>query len=104
MLSASVMTLVDTFFVSRLGTWALAGVGLGGIVSFSVVCFPLGSLASIKILASQSVGAGRLDNVGRYLGAGLGLAGVMSTLAFALAAARSSAENRAVDVAEVLDK
>jgi MATE family multidrug resistance protein len=85
MLSASVMTLVDTFFVSRLGTWALAGVGLGGIVSFAIVCFPIGSLGAVKILASQSVGAGRPENIGRYLGAGLALAGIMTGLAFVLA-------------------
>ncbi len=85
MLSVSVMTLVDTFFVSQLGTWALAGVGLGGIVSFSVVCFPLGSLSAVKILASQSVGAGRLDNVQKYLGAGLVLAAIMTAAAFAAA-------------------
>lgn len=85
MLSASVMTLVDTFFVSRLGTWALAGVGLGGIVSFSIVCFPLGSLGAVKILASQAVGAGRGENVGRYLGAGLALASIMTAVAFAVA-------------------
>ena len=29
MLSASLMTLVDTLMVSTLGSWALAGVGLG---------------------------------------------------------------------------
>jgi MATE family multidrug resistance protein len=85
MLSASVMTLVDTLFVSTLGTWALAGVGLGGICTFIIVCFPLGSLGAVKILTSQSVGAGRLGNVQTYLGAGLALAVVMGVAAIAVA-------------------
>jgi len=89
MLSASVMTLIDTLFVSRLGTWALAGVGLGGMVSFSIVCFPIGSLGAVKILASQAVGAGRTERVQRYLGAGLVLAVLMTAVCATLAIAAS---------------
>lgn len=74
MVSASLMTLVDTLMVSTLGSWALAGVGLGGIVSFILVCFPMGVLGGVRILASQSVGAGRPGNVKYFLGAGLALA------------------------------
>ena len=71
MLSASLMTLVDTLMVSRLGTWALAGVGLGGVVGFILVCFPMGVLGGVKILASQSIGAGRPEQVKTFLGADL---------------------------------
>ena len=35
MLSYAVMTLADTLFVGRLGTQALAGVGLGAMASFT---------------------------------------------------------------------
>jgi len=52
MLSASAMTLVDTRMVSRLGSWALAGVGLGGITSFILICLPMGILGGVKILSS----------------------------------------------------
>ncbi len=85
MLSASVMSVVDTLFVSQLGTWALSGVGLGGIVSFTIVCFPIGSLSAVKILASQAVGAGRSDRVQHYLGAGLVLAAAMAAVAIGVA-------------------
>ena len=83
MLSASVMTLVDTLMVSRLGSWALAGVGLGGITSFILICMPIGILGGVKILASQAVGAGSHGSVKTYLGAGLVLAGVMGLVACA---------------------
>ena len=38
-LSYSVMTLVDTLFVARLGKASLAGVGLGGVAAFTLLCF-----------------------------------------------------------------
>lgn len=81
MLSASVMTLVDTLMVSRLGPWALAGVGLGGITSFILICLPIGVLGGVKILAAQAVGAGGHGTVKTYLGAGLALAFVMAAVA-----------------------
>lgn len=87
MLSVSVMTLVDTLMVSRLGSYALAGVGLGGIVNFIVICFPMGLLTGVKILISQSVGANQRDSVRAYLGAGIWLAVVMAALATPLALA-----------------
>jgi MATE family multidrug resistance protein len=79
MLSMSMMTLVDTLMVSTLGSGALAGVGLGGVIQFILVCFPMGVLGGVKILASQSLGAGRAGNVRVILGAGLLLAVVMAT-------------------------
>ena len=87
MLSVSVMTLVDTLMVSRLGSYALAGVGRGGIVNFIVICFPMGLLTGVKILISQSVGANQRDSVQAYLGAGIWLAVVMAALATPLALA-----------------
>ncbi len=87
MLSASVMTLVDTLMVSRLGSYALAGVGLGGIINFIVICFPIGLLGGVKILISQSVGAGQRDSVQAYLGSGIWLAIVMAALATPIALA-----------------
>jgi len=81
MLSASMMTLVDTLMVSRLGSYALAGVGLGGVVNFIVICFPIGLLGGVKILISQAVGANQRDSVQAYLGSGIGLAIAMAALA-----------------------
>jgi MATE family multidrug resistance protein len=59
MLSYSAMTLVDTIFVGRLGPAALAGVGMGGVVSFALVVFSIGLLRGVKVLVSQAVGSGR---------------------------------------------
>jgi MATE family, multidrug efflux pump len=73
MLSYSVMTLVDTLFVGRLGASALAGVSVGGVAFFTLLCFGFGLLRSVKVLVSQAVGAGERD-VLRFLGAGLVLA------------------------------
>jgi MATE family multidrug resistance protein len=68
-LSYSVMTLVDTLFVARIGPAALAGVGLGGVIAFTLLCFPIGLLRGVKVLVSQAVGAG--EDSGNYLMAGL---------------------------------
>ena len=85
MLSMSMMTLVDTLMVSRLGSAALSGVGLGGITSFILVCFPIGMLGGVKILASQAFGAGREDATSAFLGAGLSLAAGFAAISFASA-------------------
>lgn len=92
MLSYAVMTLVDTLFVGRLGPSALAGVGLGGMAAFTLLCGSFGLLRGIKVLVSQSLGAGRRDRAEAYLGAGLVLAAILGVatlvagqlLAFAL--------------------
>jgi MATE family multidrug resistance protein len=69
MLSYSTMTLVDTLFVGRLGSAALAGVGLGGISTWALICFSLGLLRGAKVLVSQAVGAGKREEIGMVLGA-----------------------------------
>jgi len=66
MLSYSVMTLVDTLVVGRIGPAALAGVGLGGTVAFALVCFWFGLLRGTKTLVAQAIGAGRRDLVNAY--------------------------------------
>ncbi|MBW2529212.1 MAG: polysaccharide biosynthesis C-terminal domain-containing protein, partial [Deltaproteobacteria bacterium] len=80
MLSYSLMTLVDTLLVARLGASALAGVSVGGVVAFTLLCFGWGLLRSVKVLVSQAVGAGKHGRVPAIVGAGLLLA-----LAFGLA-------------------
>jgi len=84
-LSFSAMTLASTAFVARLGADALAGVGLGAIVAFGLVCFGTGLIRGTKTLVSQAVGAGRRDRIDDFLGAGLGV-GLGFGLAAALAA------------------
>jgi MATE family multidrug resistance protein len=71
LLSFSLMTAVDTLFVGRLGAAALAGVGLGGAISFTALCFGIGLLRSTKIAVARAVGAGQTRAIEAYLGASL---------------------------------
>lgn len=84
MLSYSLMTVVDTLFVGRLGASALAGVAFGGVIAFTTLCFGIGMLRAVKALVSQSVGAGQSNSTREYLSAGLAVAigiGLLSGLA-----------------------
>ncbi len=83
-LSFTVMTVVDTAFVGRLGPAALAGVGLGGIALWTVICFGFGLMRAVKVLVSQGVGAGEGDGVLPFLGAGLCAALALSLLSIAV--------------------
>ena len=71
LLSFAMTTLVDTIFVSRMGSSALAGVGLGSTYVFTLACFSFGIARGIKVLTSQAHGAGE-ETVG-FVGAGLAL-------------------------------
>jgi len=83
-LSYSLMTLVDTLFVGRLGADALAGSGLGGTMAFGLVVFSLGLLRAVKVLVSQACGAGHHDQTRAYLGAGLVIAGALGAITAAV--------------------
>lgn len=83
-ISYSVMTLVDTLFVGRLGAPSLAGVGLGGTAAFTLLCFGFGLLRAVKVLSSQAVGAERRDELTAFLGAGLVAAAGLGMLGLAL--------------------
>jgi multidrug resistance protein, MATE family len=85
MLSYSTMTMVSTAFVARVGADQLAGVGLAGILGFTLMCFGIGLARATKTLVSQSLGAGRTDRIDDYLAAGLALAAVLSVAASAAA-------------------
>ena len=83
-ISYSVMTLVDTLLVGRLGAAELAGVGLGGTAAFVFLCFSFGLLRGAKTLVAQAIGAGRRDQVGAYLGAALAWALAIGVLTVGL--------------------
>lgn len=57
-MSDTVMLAVDTFFVSRLGTQALAGVGVAISASMLVVAFGWGTLMGVRVAVSHRTGAG----------------------------------------------
>jgi len=73
-LSYSVMTVVDTLLVGHIGRAELAGVGLGGISAFVLLCFSFGLLQGAKVLVSQAIGAGRPDRARAYQGAAVAVA------------------------------
>ncbi|CAN5915780.1 MATE family efflux transporter [soil metagenome] len=79
--SFSAMTLVSTAFVASVGADELAGVGLGGVVAFALVCFGIGLLRGAKTVISQAVGAQRRDRIPELLGAALGLAVLLGIVA-----------------------
>ena len=81
MLSFSTMTLASTAFVATIGSDELAGVGLAGVVGFSLVCFGIGLLRGGKTLISQAVGANRQDRIPELLGAALAVAVALGILA-----------------------
>lgn len=84
MVSFSTMTLASTAFVAALGADELAGVGLAGVVGFTLVCFGIGLLRGAKTLVSQAVGAGQREVIPELLGAAVGLAlglGVLALIA-----------------------
>lgn len=83
-LSYSVMTLVDTLLIGRVGAAELAGVGLGGTAAFVFLVFSFGLLRGAKTLVAQAIGAGRRDQASAYLGGALGLALVIGVVTVAL--------------------
>ena len=83
MISHSVMTLVDTLFVGRLGSSALAAVSMGGVFAFTLLCFGLGALRGVRVLISQAAGADKLARAPKLAGAGVAIGlglGVIITL------------------------
>jgi multidrug resistance protein, MATE family len=68
MLSYSLMTAVDTLFVGRSGAVAIAAVGLGGMVSFTILTFAMGLLRGGKVIVAHAFGAGdfaKTDDIAR---------------------------------------
>ncbi len=87
MLSYSAMTVADTAFVGAIGPAALAGVGLAGMLAFSVLVFGIGLLRGVKVVVSQAVGAGQKHQVEEVAAAGLLIAVVMGIAALLVAQA-----------------
>jgi MATE family multidrug resistance protein len=78
------MSVVDTLFVSRLGTEPLAAVGLASILVFFSQSFGAGLMGGVRVLVSQATGADDHSTARRFAWQGLWIAlplGVaMSTL------------------------
>ena len=65
------MGLVDTAFVGRVSTEALAAVGVGNLWSWGAMVFGLGVLLAVGPLLAQAHGAGDREGFGRTLRRGL---------------------------------
>src|SRR5262247_2171068 len=83
-LSFATMTLTSTAFVAHVGADELAGVGLAGVIGFTLICFGIGLLRGAKTLVSQAVGAGRRDRIPQLLGSAVALALVLGVAALVL--------------------
>jgi MATE family multidrug resistance protein len=104
-ISYSLMTLTDTLLLGHVGRSELAGVALGGLFCFVLVCFPFGLLRAGNTLVAQAVGAGRTERIGAYRGAalwsglamgvGVALLGQLTALLIPLFAATSAAGHAA---------
>lgn len=84
MLSVATMTLTNMLFVSRLGPAAITAVGLGGVLLFSLWCFPMGLLRAVKILISRAEGAKTPELFAPYAAAGLQIATGLGALVMAI--------------------
>jgi multidrug resistance protein, MATE family len=74
MLSYTAMSVVDTLFVSRLGTEPLAAVGLASILVFFSQSFGAGLMGGVRVLVSQATGASDHHAARRFGWQGLWLA------------------------------
>ncbi len=64
-LSQSMMGVVDTFFMGRIGTTEQGAVGLAGVIFWTVISFFSGTLHGVSTFAAQHFGAGDLRRCGR---------------------------------------
>jgi multidrug resistance protein, MATE family len=83
-LSYSTMTLVGTLFVSTAGESALAGIGLGGVAAFAILCFAFGWMRGVKVLVSHAFGAGDRERLKVYLSGSLIAAAVLAAIVIGL--------------------
>jgi MATE family multidrug resistance protein len=84
------MTLVDTAMVGRLGSTALAGVGIGGGLFFTITLLGFGIVLGMDAPVSQAVGAQELGRARRLLWNGFYVA-IIATLPLSVAVAFSPA-------------
>ena len=67
MLGHTAVTLTDTAMVGSLGETALASVGLGGSVFWTLISFLLGGAGGVQIIASRRIGEKNFPGAGKVL-------------------------------------
>ena len=73
MLSYTFMSLADTVFVAQLGTTEVAAVGLAATATFTLICFGMGLLNAVKVIASQAWGADKPERAREVGWQGIGV-------------------------------
>ncbi len=84
-LSFTVMIVVDSMFVARMGTAPLASMALATSVTFLLISFGMGLLRATKVVAAQRTGAGDEAAVDGSVVQAVGLAVVIGLLVTAFA-------------------
>ncbi len=77
------MGVVDAAMLGRYSDAALAGAGVGNNLYFGITCFGLGVLLGMDSIVPKALGAGRIEDARRSVGAGVRLAvlvGLITTL------------------------
>jgi MATE family multidrug resistance protein len=80
-LSGTLMHVVDTAFVGRLGPVELAGVGYGGVLYWTVLCAFVGAATGVQTFVAQAHGAGRERECGAWAWQSLWLLAPLAALA-----------------------
>jgi len=78
--SLSVMGVVDTLVIGQVGTGQQAGVGLGAGMFWGIMSFFTGTLSGVTTFVAQANGAGRTDELRRWVMVGLVLVLPMTVL------------------------
>ncbi len=63
-LSVTLMGVIDSMFVGRLGATELGAVGFGGIWTWTLICFWMGAATVVQTFVSQADGAGEASDCG----------------------------------------
>lgn len=79
-LSFTMMGLIDTVMVGRLGVTALAAVGLGNFITWWLLAFVIGMISGVNTLVAQAVGGSRPRAAGAALFQGLYLGWIMAAV------------------------
>ena len=85
LLSYTAMGIVDTIFVSDLGTSELAAVGLAVTIVFFLHAFTNGLLNGVRVAVSQKIGFGDEQSAKEFAFQGIWLAGFFSSVVLLIA-------------------
>ncbi|RJO66471.1 MAG: MATE family efflux transporter [Myxococcales bacterium] len=79
-LSFSIMGIVDTFIIGRVGTAEQGGVGMGQTLAWTVFSFFTGAISALTTFVAQAYGAGKHDTLAKWVTTTLALVAPMSLI------------------------